>query len=202
MRHPGRAFWAVLVFAVIFWGMVACTVKAVASYEVHPWKYDHAALVIWDVSNVHGSECARAVTGEEAPVAEAMALWTAHGNITYVDGFVLMVAGESTGHIDIFIGCGPDHAISDIATAEPHVVGGFVDWCEVLLGSRFFGLAAAGQVRVLAHELGHCVGVYHSNDAGVMMFPLIHEFSADDAAAIAWLYPYPHQLTVTVGADR
>jgi len=195
VRYPGKCFWAViLLWAVAIAAVWSC--RTATAYELHRWKYDHPAITVFDMSNVHGSECARDFN-DEAPAREALGLWTAHGNVQYVDAFALLIKAEVwAGSIDVWIECGSDPDISPYADVDVVAVNGVVVQCTIRLNALFFALDYHWQVNVLAHELGHCLGVYHSTEAGIMKMPRLFDFSADDAAAIAALYPYPERLVV------
>lgn len=61
--------------------------------------------------------------------------------------------------------------------------------CEVRLDPVFFfRLSEAGRQNTVTHEIGHCLGLNHSDQPGVMMNPLLYGFSADDAAAVVAVY--------------
>jgi len=70
VRYPGKCFWAViLLWAVAIAAVWSC--RTATAYELHRWKYDHPAITVFDMSNVHGSECARDFN-DEAPAREAL----------------------------------------------------------------------------------------------------------------------------------
>lgn len=61
--------------------------------------------------------------------------------------------------------------------------------CEVRLDPDFFfRLSEAGRQNTVTHEIGHCLGLNHSDQPGIMMNPLLYSFSADDAAGLAAIY--------------
>ena len=65
-----------------------------------------------------------------------------------------------------------------------------ISYCEVRVDrDKWLELTEFGRQNVLTHELGHCLGLDHSDAPGIMMNPSFYSFSGDDAAGIAALYP-------------
>ncbi|MCA9831787.1 MAG: matrixin family metalloprotease [Dehalococcoidia bacterium] len=76
------------------------------------------------------------------------------------------------------------------AQANVSFYGDAISFCEVRVDrEKWFALNEFGRQNVLTHELGHCLGLNHSDQPGVMMNPTFYGFSSDDAAGIAALYP-------------
>ncbi len=110
----------------------------------------------------------------------ALLPWQAHGNLMLDFTIVSIEAGD-----------GPD-----IAWALPLNTDGIVTACFITLGPGYFEFDVEAREHVLTHEYGHCLGIHHSEEPSLMKNSLLFPFSADDAAAIAELYPYPHRLTI------
>ncbi len=84
------------------------------------------------------------------------------------------------------------------AQANVSFYGDAISFCEVRVDrEKWLALNEFGRQNVLTHELGHCLGLDHSDQPGVMMNPTFYGFSSDDAAGIAALYPRTTLATPT-----
>jgi hypothetical protein len=64
--------------------------------------------------------------------------------------------------------------------------------CEVrVVIAEFLALNEFGRQNVITHELGHCLGLDHSDVPSVMMNPRFYSFSSDDAETVRGIYPPP-----------
>ncbi|MGD9932862.1 MAG: matrixin family metalloprotease [Dehalococcoidia bacterium] len=76
------------------------------------------------------------------------------------------------------------------AQANVSFYGDSISYCEVRVDrEKWLELNEFGRQNVLTHELGHCLGLDHSDSPGIMKNPTFYSFSGDDAAGIAALYP-------------
>lgn len=67
--------------------------------------------------------------------------------------------------------------------------GGKITHCEVRLDPvHFMALNEAARAATVTHELGHCLGLDHSDVPSVMMNPFFYAFGADDIAGAQALY--------------
>ena len=155
----------------MFW-VTSSSVDRVAAAEFHGWKYDHSMLTY--------------SAPADANFQDAFNAWVAYGNLQTVP-----VRGEA----DITVtNCLP---IFRYAHSDPRSVDGVVQGCDIVLGEEFYTLSEAGQRGILTHEIGHCLGLYHSLNSSLMKNPRIWTTpTIDDATGIATLYPYPNRMTV------
>ena len=165
----GRGF----ALGLIFWGAVFMVTAAMPTDAARTlgWKWEKTSLGYSADSRAAGY------------AANGMALWTGASGLT-----------AWQGGTDIEVIVAPlrqpvDHA-EQSAQANVSWSGRAAVHCEVRLDpTAFFALNETGRQNVVTHELGHCLGLDHSDSPGVMMNPLFYGFSADDAAGIASLYP-------------
>lgn len=107
-------------------------------------------------------------------------------------------------------GAGPDitvtlgDAAGNGAFTQPWVTDGkWMDHCDITVNANMWaGWSEAMRLSTVAHEVGHCLGMAHSDD-GIMVGVAIPDhptwFTADDRAGIAALYPrapMPHRLVL------
>lgn len=70
---------------------------------------------------------------------------------------------------------------------------GRITHCEVRLDpTAFTALNEASRAATVVHELGHCLGLDHSDQVSIMMNPYFYEFGADDAAGAIALFGPAH----------
>jgi predicted Zn-dependent protease len=170
-RLAGLAFATAMVSLGAFWVASHSTGSAAAA-ELHGWKYDHSMLTYSAPAS--------------ANFEDAFALWSMYGNLRSVP-----VRGEA----DITVTNG--EPIFRYAHSDPQSLDGVVKGCEIVLDEEFYTLSATGQRAILAHEIGHCLGLFHSLEASLMKNPRIWTaLTVDDATAIATLYPYPNRIIV------
>jgi hypothetical protein len=87
------------------------------------------------------------------------------------------------------------------AQANISFYGNNISSCEVRVhATEFYKLNEFGRQNVITHEIGHCLGLDHSNVPGVMMNARFYSFSEDDAATIASLYPQSSQAAAPAPA--
>jgi hypothetical protein len=82
--------------------------------------------------------------------------------------------------------------VHDYQAAQANVtfMGEHISYCEVRVhATEFYKMNEFGRQNVITHELGHCLGLDHSDVPSVMMNPRFYAFSNDDAATIAAVYP-------------
>ncbi|MCC6382956.1 MAG: matrixin family metalloprotease [Dehalococcoidia bacterium] len=119
----------------------------------------------------------------------------------YVEAGATLWRGASAlqlvgGGADVFVRSGPlappVHYAGQPAQANLSFVGSAIAHCEVRVEPVAFAqLSEAGRQNVVAHELGHCLGLDHSDQPSIMKNPLLYGFSADDVAGLAALYGPP-----------
>ncbi len=155
----------------MFWA-ASNSAGSAAAAEFHGWKYDHSMLTY--------------SAPAEANFQEAFDAWIPFGNLQSV-----LVRGEA----DITVTNGTP--IFRYAHSDPVAVDGVVTGCEIVLDEEFYTLSDTGQRAILTHEIGHCLGLFHSLNSSLMKNPrLWTALTADDAEGIAALYPYPNRVTV------
>jgi hypothetical protein len=73
------------------------------------------------------------------------------------------------------------------------------DGCEVRLDPAYWpALSPQGRQNVVTHELGHCLGLDHSIEPGVMQNPLFFDFSPADGALARARWPLPYRVAVAL----
>ncbi|MCC6382990.1 MAG: matrixin family metalloprotease [Dehalococcoidia bacterium] len=158
----GLGFWAVVLFSVaIFSG---------SAYRLLGTRWDHLALGY------------RADSAVGAYADAAFAQWAEASPLQ----------GSAGGHdVEITVKplLPPVFYAGQPAQANLSQDGTRITHCEVRLDPvAFFQLSEAGRQNTVTHEIGHCLGLNHSDQPGIMMNPLLYNFSADDAAAVAAVY--------------
>ena len=128
--------------------------------------------------------------GYEDEAAEAVAVWTSHSGLR----------AEPGGHdVDILLALllPPVYYEGQSAQAWVQSEGGIVRHCEVRLDPAYWpAYERQWRVNILAHELGHCLGIDHSDQPGIMMLPQVYGFSEDDGQAARAVAPMPYRATV------
>lgn len=130
----------------------------------------------------------------------------------YVDAGVALWRGASAlqlvaGGTDIVVRSGPlvppVHYAGQPAQANLSLAGNAIAHCEVRVEPGAFAqLSEAGRRNVVAHELGHCLGLDHSDQPSIMKNPLLYGFSADDAAGLTALYgPAPASIRAAASSS-
>jgi hypothetical protein len=116
-------------------------------------------------------------------VANGVAAWTSSSGLTIAPGgsdIVVVVAPLRPPIIHSH-----QAAQANVAFYGQHIAS-----CEIRVDAHaFFALNDFGRQNVITHELGHCLGMDHSDQPSVMLDPLFYSFSRDDAAGIASVYP-------------
>ena len=158
----GLAFWAAILFALF--------VGTTFGYQPHGFK--------WATPDV-GFSADAAVAGY---TSEGMRQWSA-----------VSALRPSEGGADIRVVVAPlaPPITYDGQPAQANVKSssGRISSCEVRLDPvHFFALPEAARQNTVTHEIGHCIGLNHSDLPGVMKNPLFYNFSDDDAAGAVNLY--------------
>lgn len=87
----------------------------------------------------------------------------------------------------------PIYYPSQPAQANVTQPNGRITHCEVRLDpTAFMALNEASRAATVVHEIGHCLGLDHSDQVSIMMNPYFYEFGADDAAGAVALFGPPH----------
>jgi hypothetical protein len=117
----------------------------------------------------------------------------------YVDGALAQWAAPSAlrftrggSQIRVVIGdlVPPITHYNQAAQANVSFYGKDISYCEIRVEREgFFAMNEFGRQNVITHELGHCLGLDHSDIPGVMMNPRFYSFSDDDARTVASIYP-------------
>ena len=161
----GLVFWAVILFAL----MVGTTF----GYHPHGFRWE---------SNTPGYTADASVAGY---TASAVSQWAAVSAIRPVHG-------GSEIRVVVAPLLSPIAYEGQPAQANVKSSGGKIFLCEVRLDPvHFFALPEAARQNTVTHEIGHCIGLNHSDKPGVMKNPLFYDFSADDATGAAVLYGAP-----------
>jgi hypothetical protein len=132
--------------------------------------------------------------GLEAYTATGMALWSSASAIEAVAGGsdIRVVFGPLVGPVY--------HAHQAAQANLAFDAAGNITGCEVrVVEAEFRSLNEFGRQNVITHELGHCLGLDHSDVPGVMMNPRFYGLSSDDAETIRAKYP-PAPQSAPAGA--
>jgi len=123
------------------------------------------------------------------------------GTTKAVDAY--SIANQTSGSVkgEILLGCKDE---ADFNTLGAIAVGGrsitFPDgsiskaWVSIdgSASSTYDSLSKTERLAVLAHEIGHAIGLGHSEQDSLMYFSVVptrEKLSDDDIAAVSWLYP-------------
>ena len=136
---------------------------------------------------------------------------TVHTSALYLDvqGYVSSNGRDindfiSAANNNIVVGCSTD---TDINNSSIIAVGGYKYESDILKGyvaindnsgTPFNNLSRRDQVATLAHEIGHALGIGHSEKDFALMYystgAIYNYLSQDDADAITYLYPHDSVL--------
>lgn len=161
----GLAFWAIILFALF--------VGTTFSYEPHGFKW--AAL-----DPAYTADASVAGYTEEG-----MRQWSAVSGLSPRPGGsdIRVVVGTLLPPVTYF---------GQPAQANVKFSRGQINSCEVRLDPvHFFALPEQARQNTVTHEIGHCIGLNHSELPGLMKNPLFYDFSDDDAAGAVSLYGVP-----------
>ena len=158
----GLVFWALMLFAI--------AIGTTLAFKLIGGKWDKHTLA-WSADG--------SVSGY---VANGMAAWSS----------VADIKGAAGGHdIDVIVAPMLPPVYYDTQPAQANVTqsGGIISHCEIRLHPvHFFALPPAAQQATVTHELGHCIGLDHSDTPSIMMNPSFYGFAADDAQGAIYLY--------------
>lgn len=171
----GRGIAAGFLFGLVFWAAVLFSLAIASSFAYRPLDNTWQKLEI-------GYSADPAVAGY---TANGMAQWAGASALSLYAG---------GGDIRVVVGELKPPIYYPNQTAQANLVqgGGQITYCEVRLDPvHFMALNEAGRQNTVTHEIGHCLGLDHSQQPSVMMNPLFYGFGADDMAGIAALYPAP-----------
>lgn len=167
----GLAFWAVILFVLL--------VGTSFGYQPHGFKW---------ASLSPGFSAAAAVAGY---TSEGVRQWSAVSAIR-------PSPGGSEIRVVVAPLLPPITYEGQPAQANVKSSSGRITSCEVRLDPvHFFALPEAARQNTVTHEIGHCIGLNHSEMPGIMKNPLFYSFSDDDAAGASSLYgPPDHRIIV------
>lgn len=169
----GRGVAAGFVLGLVFWAFLLFVLAIGSSVAYRPLDNRWAKTSLgWTADG--------AVAGY---VANGMAQWSSASAIT-------AYSGGSDIRVVVADLLPPIYYEGQTAQANLVQGGGQITFCEVRLDPAYFGaLNDTGKQNTVTHELGHCLGLDHSDQPSVMMNPLFYGFGSDDRAGIASLYP-------------
>ncbi len=158
----GLVFWALMLFAI--------AIGTTLAFKLIGGKWDKRTLE-WSADGSVASY-----------VANGMSTWSGVADIKGVPG----------GHdIDVVIAPMLPPVYYETQPAQANVTqgGGIITHCEIRLHPvHFFALPPAAQQATVTHELGHCIGLDHSDTPSIMMNPSFYAFAGDDAQGAIFLY--------------
>jgi hypothetical protein len=151
------------------------------AYELHGFRWS-ASVIGYSTTDVR----------VETYVTRSISLWQSAGRLSFAagDSGIQVVVGPLLSPIDY-----PNQpAQANVSRSGPWITG-----CEVRLDPlHFFALSETARQGVVTHELGHCLGLAHSGEPGIMKSPYLYDFGDDDVRAVQALYPPAEPLRLNL----
>lgn len=173
VRHLPRAVASAALSLIVLLAVSRGLAKPAAAYEFHGFRWPAGAISV-------STDDPRL----ESYLTSGIAAWTDRTGLTVYGGDgIVVVVGELKP---------PVHYSGQPAQANVTAHDGLIERCEVRVSpTHFFVLAEVARRAVITHELGHCLGIDHSESPGIMKNPFLYSFTDDDRAAARALYPPP-----------